>query len=244
MPSPKKKVTIPPGYEDIYKLKVWGIDDKSSENYNEGDVGLLAQGIRAYGFVGAIKVWKDYKVRGGNHSLLALRTVHKDGPQEEHDLTYPPKNIIEANDTWYVLTSPLDYLDETAANSFAIFDNRSAAAAAQNQEKLYQYLSESRAAETAIPLPTGYDDSDYSRLAKLIRQQGQTVVMDELTPDVDEAFDIFAGGSIKQIVMYFTNEQYVQVVDRLFSLTQTEKLKGNTEALVYLLDMYEAKNEH
>lgn len=223
-------------WQDIDALKVWGVDDKThGENYNEGDVGLIAEGIRQYGFAGVAKVWKDNQLRGGNHTVMAVRSIKQQGRQPE-DKIWPPKNIAVRDGKWFVPCVSVAHLSETEAIGFAIFDNRAAAKASQNDEFLFEYLSNLR--ESEDDLITGYDDDDYALLAKLMHEP---VTMEPLTNGVEASFDTFMNASsIKQIVLYMDTTKFISTVERLSRVMTENGLENNTEVVLFLLDQYEA----
>jgi len=228
-----KTTEIPQGnyYEDMDKLILW------EDNYNEGDVGLIIQLIKQYGFVGAIKVWKDNQVRGGNHSLMALRAI-----KAEKDAK-APANIkilnVNGNEHWLVPCAPLNHLNETQAIAFAIADNRSAAKASQNDEMLFEYLERLQSEDDT--LVTGYDDDDYEMLRRLMATE--PVTMDTPSEGVSEAFDTFMNSTIKQIVLYMDSKQFVETVERLSKIASAHGLENNTEVMLFLLNEYERTHD-
>lgn len=150
--------TLSPDIDSIFlmpesELELW------PDNYNEGDVGLLMEGIGRYGFAGAIKVWNGNQVRGGNHTLIAVRALKASGEPLPH-------NIQMLDGEWYVPCVSLNHLTEQEAIGFAIFDNRSAARASQNEELLLQYLGILKEADET--LVTGYDDADMQQIAEFL----------------------------------------------------------------------------
>lgn len=58
-----------------------------------------------------------------------------------------------------------------------------------------------------------------------------------LTPD--EKLDMFLSATIKQIVLYFQNDEYDVIVARLAAVRERENVDNNTDAVVRLLDHYE-----
>jgi hypothetical protein len=64
-----------------------------------------------------------------------------------------------------------------------------------------------------------------------------------LTPD--ERLEIYSNNAIKQVVLYFPNEQYIQVLERMKKIAegQDPPLETNSEVFIHLLDFYEA-NSH
>jgi hypothetical protein len=217
-------------YEDVDSLIPW------EDNYNVGDIGLIIEGIKQYGFAGAIKVWKDNQVRGGNHTLMAVRELHKQWLRGEGMAT--PANIkVDLENHWLVPCISIAHLNELEAIGFAIFDNRSAAKASQNDEMLFEYLQ--HLADQDNDLITGYDDEDMALLQRLV---SEPVTMEENSGDVGQAFDTFMNSTIKQIVLYMDAPKFISTVERLSKVMQAAGLENNTEVVLFLLDQYEAAN--
>jgi len=59
-----------------------------------------------------------------------------------------------------------------------------------------------------------------------------------LTPD--ERLDIFMNATIKQIVLYFTNDEFEDVIARMQAVSKAHSLDNNTEVVLKLLEHYEA----
>ncbi len=111
------------------------------DNYNEGDVGAIAISIERFGFNGALRVWRDGIVIGGNHSLMALMSLKARGPNGRSK--WPPEHIVEAADgEWLIPCVDISHLDELDAKAFAIADNDIARKATQDAARKAQYLIE------------------------------------------------------------------------------------------------------
>lgn len=61
--------------------------------------------------------------------------------------------------------------------------------------------------------------------------------MDEL----DKELDTYINAKVKQITMYFDNDQYEEVLSSLQSIAISEGLDNNTDVVLHLIKMYEAK---
>lgn len=142
---------IPPGYTALSSLSQW------QDNYNQGDVGLIAAIIDEYGYNRSISVWQGGVVMAGNHTLLALMWLKAQGYKV-------PQNVIEHDGEWYLMTSSCAHLDYEAAQEYAIADNRAAARATQDETKLVAMLKAIHAQDTALGTNRleviGYDKDD------------------------------------------------------------------------------------
>jgi hypothetical protein len=61
--------------------------------------------------------------------------------------------------------------------------------------------------------------------------------------EMDYTMNRYIQGKIKQIICYFSPEQYERVIKQLQYITQNENMESHTDCLIYLLDLYaEQKN--
>src|SRR5687768_11489825 len=129
---------IPPNspvvWWDLDELELWG------DNYNEGDIGAIALSIRRHGFNQAPRIWGGQNVRGGNHTVQALRRIRDEGAIPDLDRQWPPHNVWVMNGAWLIPCIDIGDLSEAEAISFAIADNRTAALASQDEAKLLKHL--------------------------------------------------------------------------------------------------------
>lgn len=66
---------------------------------------------------------------------------------------------------------------------------------------------------------------------------------EELTKDIDEdifgkEMDTYINAQIKQIVLYYNNEEYETALKNLESIREKEKLNDNTQVFNFLIDKY------
>ena len=137
------------GYEYLETLHAW------KGNYNQGDIGRIRLSLERFGFVGALRVWREGRVIGGNHVFQALVQLEAEGAT-------PPENVVidPKNGAWTVLVSSAYHLTEQEAVAFAIADNRTAALASQDEGLLASYLVGIYKEDESLGLATGYDPED------------------------------------------------------------------------------------
>lgn len=58
---------------DVDRIKYWG------KNPNEGDIGAIMTSIQTFGWIGTVYIWQNNELRGGNHSIKALRKLMSSG---------------------------------------------------------------------------------------------------------------------------------------------------------------------
>jgi hypothetical protein len=222
-------LTTPPDIEAIHwyeldELIIW------KDNYNEGDVGSIAGSIRRFGFANDPRVWQGANVRGGNHTVMALRQIKAEGPRAG-DLHYPPARVRVEGDQWFIACADISYLSEDDADFFAVSDNRQAQRASQDDKKLLEYLS---AMDESTLFASGYDEDDIDYLTKLTTPY----VSGGFDKPPEEAFETFMGSTIKQITIYFEPQGYIDAVSKFNRIMRAEGLESNTEVVLHILDYY------
>lgn len=55
---------------------------------------------------------------------------------------------------------------------------------------------------------------------------------------LDQALDVYINSKIKQITLYFDNQQYEQVVEKLTYIAKQNDLESNTDVIIYLLENF------
>ena len=148
------KCTNPLMMIPISSLSPW------KDNYNEGDIGAIAASIARFGFNGALRVWRDNTVIGGNHSLLALMSLKAGGPHK--GVAWPPTHIMtdKTTDEWLVPCIDVSHLDELDAQAFSIADNDIARKATQNANLKAKYLIELHQQRPESLAAAGWDVDD------------------------------------------------------------------------------------
>jgi hypothetical protein len=99
------------GWISIDDCRLW------ERNPNLGDVPAIKRSIQEFGFRGAIALWQDNFVMGGNHSVMALRQLRTEGWE-------PWGSAITA--TWEVPYIDISDLDRKQAESLGLAFNRTA----------------------------------------------------------------------------------------------------------------------
>jgi hypothetical protein len=57
---------------------------------------------------------------------------------------------------------------------------------------------------------------------------------------LDEALDGYINSKVKQITLYFDNQQYEYVLNKLEQIAKEEGVESNTEVIILLLEKYES----
>lgn len=156
-------------YRNIDDLALW------SENYRQGDLGAIIMSIVAFGYNAVLRVWRQDTVIAGNHSLMALRELHKlhNSPErfdEQGNEKYPvPNNIIESDDgAWLAPCLDVSRLTKAQATAFAIADNRTSELATNDTERLSKLLKSVHDINPSLVRAASYDESDIASMMRRV----------------------------------------------------------------------------
>lgn len=161
----------------LNKLKLW------DGNYNQGNIGAIAISIRRFGFDNNPRIWKGDEVRGGNHTVMALRQIQKEGADPKWDMQFPPMNIMVKKDDWYIDCVDISYLSESEALAYAIADNNIGKEATENNEILLPYLVALHKEDENLLLATAYDPEDIAHIAQIIGEVSPDAFFDGARSD-------------------------------------------------------------
>lgn len=147
-------------------LKLW------PDNYNEGDVGMIAASIRRFGFNDPPGVWQDNEVRDGNHRVMALRIIKAAGPRPNEDKKWPPQGVTVRGADWFIDWIDLSHLNAQEATAYAIAANRSVELASQDDLRLSMLLQNIAVEDEKLLAATGYGGDDLDELLKMFNPSG------------------------------------------------------------------------
>jgi hypothetical protein len=82
---------------------------------------------------------------------------------------------------------------------------------------------------------TGFENSEIDK----ILSWAQNSKPDDIGKTTDQELETFLNTNIRQIVLYFEQKSYEDVLRRLEIVLKNEELKNNTEAFLFLLRKYE-----
>lgn len=148
--------------QSLANLKLW------PDNYNEGDVGMIAASIRRFGFNDPPGVWKDNEVRDGNHRVMALRIIKAAGPRPNEDKKWPPQGVTVKGADWFIDWIDLGHLNAQEATAYAIAANRSVELASQDDLRLSMLLQNIAVEDEKLLAATGYSGDDLDELLRFM----------------------------------------------------------------------------
>ena len=155
--------------QSLGKLKLW------PDNYNEGDVGMIAASIRRFGFNDPPGVWQDNEVRDGNHRVMALRVVKAAGPRPDEDKKWPPQGVTVKGADWLIDWIDLSHLNAQEATAYAIAANRSVELASQDDLRLSMLLQNIAVEDEKLLAATGYGGDDLDELLRFMDKPPEDV---------------------------------------------------------------------
>jgi hypothetical protein len=200
----------------ITKLKLWEKNPRaiSNERFDELKIRLQRQGLTK-----PLIVKPDGTVIGGNMRLRALQ-----------DLGWP--------EVW---VSIVDAKTDREMFDVALTDNEE-----------FGYYDQQAVAELALEL--GYTPMELRAYELSLASSPLDIVATRLTglgatepgardfdqSDMEQKLETYEFGTVKQIVVYFDNEQYLEVMERIQHLLKKTGSQNNTELFLKALDALEA----
>lgn len=203
-----------------------------ARNYKEHDIDQISESFKRFGFVNPIIVdEKSGKIVAGHGRIDALRELKESGEEA-------PGNIKIKDDEWLVpVVRGVYFKDEGEGEAYLITDNRTVEIGGKNEELLAEMLRDLANSEKDNPLQgTGYDQQDIDFMI----QQANPSEEENIGKLPTEIYETYAGGSIKQIVLYFDAEEYEKVLERLEVIMDEEGLDSHTEVFLKMLTFYES----
>lgn len=87
--------------------------------------------------------------------------------------------------------------------------------------------------------PAGYDRGEIERMLNWTPDEDMTNLETTMVKDPASTIGTYLTNTIKQIILYFGNDEYGSVVDRLDAIAEAEGFANNTAVVMHLLEHYE-----
>lgn len=219
-PSPNQETELWIEYVPLTTLQRW------PRNPKEHDLGLLHGSFGRHGFVEPIIVDENSgRIVAGHGRLDTLQQLKASGKE-------PPRKVKAKDGEWLVpIVRGNRWENPEDAESYLITSNRSVELGGWNVPVQIQVLSD-LAAKNLLEA-TGYDKNDVDFM---IRSNSPDAQSGKLPTDI---YDTYAGGTIKQIVLYFDAKQYEDVIARTDKLMAEEGVDNRTDLFLAMLKQYE-----
>lgn len=140
--------------------------------------------------------------------------------------------ILKAKGYTHVSVSVVNISDEKREKAMNLAMNK--IAGREDPEKLKDIFLEFETYDALVEL-AGYEKQEFERA----KQWEDTIPDQEVGQSPGQAKEIYDQGVIKQIVLYYNNEEYSNRITRFGVISEKLKLENNTEIVDMLLDFYE-----
>lgn len=140
---------------DIGTIKLW------KDNPNQGDLGAIITSIQTFGYWGMVVVWKN-ELRGGNHSVVAMRELLKQGWKPKGD------GIRESGGAIMVRGVDISHMDKKEANALGIALNRTTRLGYDDPELVSKLLLDIDVRNERLFNATGYDADDLDSMIAVL----------------------------------------------------------------------------
>lgn len=220
-------------YAKVADLRNW---EDNPKDVMQDDMARLQEQIKM-GEHSTLLVTDDGEVLGGNTRLRAYKKLGKDTAKvvivsfdTREDGVHATIDGVEAEKVFSSV--------EQAKLEYALSHNDMIGA--YNEGKLAELLHVTPIEMNLFKVPS------VVRPVEDIAFEVGDVSIEDRDTDVDttgDKLDTFLNGSIKQIVLYFNNDQYESIIPRLEALRQYFGVDNNTDLFLELLDCAEAHKE-
>ena len=223
-------------------MKIWKVAEM--KNWDKNPRGILEEDFKQLleqlkmGTLKNVLLMPDGTVLGGNMRLRAFREAGiEEWPAVEVDFKQNEGGL------WYAVVSEKEIPDKTYESkeagmlAYSLVDNSQSGY--YETEKLAEMITGFNAFPLAeFKIPLGHP----VQLPSLIQSFGPPPPgqPDKDNPnELDEKYDNYLNSSIKQIVLYFSNEEYKKLMARIEPIMEETGAENHTKLFVLLLQHYE-----
>lgn len=182
-------------------------------NARQGDVGLISQSLMKYGqTIPAVVQRSSGRIVKGNHTHMAAVSLG-----------------------WDTFAFSVMDLTDDEAEGYLLMDNRTSDMASYDEVALAEQVRVQH--ENGNGDATGFDGD---ALDDLLRDTGEMKVDEKPYHHDQEGFlDRFLNTTIRQLSMHFTNDEYLEVIQRLDRVMEVAGVPSHTDAFTFLLNFWE-----
>lgn len=206
---------------DVKNFNIWDLKEYPN-NARVGDVDALAESLKANGQYRPVVVQKSTNyVLAGNHLVKAAQKIG-----------------------WTKIDAVVVDVDEDAATRIVLSDNRTAELGTYNEEALAELLASLDNFDG-----TGYKMEDLDDLIASVEEHEMAALPDEekfsLPPmpnnvraeaTLAEMKDLYAQRARRQVLLEYSNSQYIWVTEQLSKIRNQIGVMGNGDVLIYFLE--------
>jgi hypothetical protein len=126
--------------------------------------------------------------------------------------------------------------DDATAAAYAIADNRQTEIGGWDEDALVPLLQELQAQGDAALVGIGYTDDDIAALLRRVTPTTDTIS----GLSIADKLNTYQEGTIRQIILYYSPEQYEHLLAQMRDLMTAHGLESNSELLLWLVAQYDA----
>ena len=183
-----------------------------------------------------------------NHNMPALKASIEKFGFRNIVVVNKNNNVIEAGHGRVqaaieldIATVPVLFVDDddTTAAAYTVADNRQSDLGGWNENELLPLLQELSNSSLDIWEGIGFDDADIKDLLRRVAPSEGTIS----GRTMEQALTIYNEGTIRQITLYFTPEEYQDLLMRMRVIMDKMAISTNSELLAELVTYYESNNQ-
>lgn len=191
--------------------------EPATSNPKLHDLEKIKDSIRRFGFVTpVVEDTTTKRLVAGHGRLEALKQMRDAGEERPARI-----GLHQNGSTWTVpVLTGVSFKDEKEAEAFLLMDNRLVELGGWNDESLAALLAHHDAAGLGWEEPPLVDEAP------------------AIGPSPEDLEAQYNAAEIKQIVLYFSTEEYTKALEQLQKVMDDSQLQSNTEAVLHLLETY------
>ena len=187
--------------------------DKNPRNHN---IPALKASIERFGFRNIVVVNKRTNVIEAGHGRV----------QAAVELGIPVVPVLFVED------------DDTTASAYTIADNRQSDLGGWDEASLLPLLQELQAMNEDVSMEgVGFSDADIADLMRRVTPSESTAS----GLSVAEKLAIYNEGTVRQIILYYSPEEYEDLLVRMKAIMGSMGIESNSALLVELVTAYESR---
>jgi hypothetical protein len=194
------------------------------------DENTLDSSIERFGYVQPLLFDETSgRLVAGHGRLDALQRRKREGKE-------PPARVkISDSGAWLVpVVRGVGFANEQEAEAFLLVDNRLVELGGWDDKQLAEMLE-------SLQSTDGIDSIGWSgkEIDRLIADTRGEVVIGTLP---EQAAVVYEEGAVKQMVFYFSGDEFDSVISRMAAIMDSNKLGSHTELFMHLLNSYDGKS--
>lgn len=208
-------------YVPINEIERW------PRNPKEHDLEQIKASLRRHGYIDPIvRDATTGRIVAGHGRQEALTLMHKAGEDA-------PKRVSVLDDgRWAVpVLVGVSFENENEAEAYLVASNRLVEIGGWDDKMLSEMLGDMREAEASMD-GVGFTAMEITSLLTVTDEEKA------VGKSPEDKLEGFLTGEVKQLVFYFEDEEYSEVLTEVEKVMLAEKLETNTDAFLYILEEF------